>query len=447
MFFHPVARDRRSHIATAALAAAVVLVVGVAAVVGGHGVAAATFAAASVAWLVGALVSSLRRTARERDQALAVVSAREADLEHLVARLPVIVYRVGLDRRLELLVGGGLAEVGSAADALVGRTIEEVLATTHPAHPAIASVEAALLGEPTQFELVLGGRAYAVRVEPVRDGAGRPVGALGTALDVTAQHEHQRELERLLDAQRETNDRLKSVNAMKDGFLQAVSHELRTPLTSVRGFASTLERHRDRLSSDAVGILLGRLVANANKLDRLLNDLLDVDRLERGILEPRRTPVELGRMACEIADTIAVGRRNLTLDVADVTAWVDGPKVERILENLLGNAVKHTPDGTDLTLVVVRALDGVRIEVRQSGVPVPDELKSVIFEPFRQGPLRTEHQPGTGIGLSLVSRFAALHGGRAWVQDTLDGGAAFCVELPADPVEAPRSVPRAAANV
>ncbi|HEX9889232.1 MAG TPA: ATP-binding protein [Nitriliruptorales bacterium] len=404
-----------------------------------------SLAAGALITFLGALIGRYRDVLRQlravqHDHAhLATqLRSREADLRHVVAKMPAIVYRVTPEHRFELSIGGGLASLGLAEGELVGTRLEEYLGTDDPEHPVIASVDAALNGQVQIFELEFEGRAYSVKVEPVMGPDGAITAALGIALDVTSQHEHQAELEQLLGRQQEANERLESLNAMKDSFLQAVSHELRTPLTSVRGFAATLGRHRHSLTDEGADLLFERLVANADKLDRLLNDLLDVDRLERGILEPRRSVVQVGRLACELADTIETGTRRLTLDVEEVTAWVDGPKVERIVENLLGNAVKHTPDGTRITLVVAASPDGVRLEVRQEGVPVPDGLKQVIFEPFRQGPLRTGHQPGTGIGLSLVSRFAELHGGRAWVQDTSDGGAAFCVDLPAELVTKPQ---------
>ncbi len=121
--------------------------------------------------------------------------------------------------------------------------------------------------------------------------------------------------------------------------------------------------------------------------------------------------------------------RHIRVAADEVVAAVDGPKVERIVENLCINAARHTPEGTPVW-VRVRALDdGCLIIVDDAGPGVPDELKERIFEPFKQGPTTSPQSPGVGIGLSLVARFAALHGGRAWVEDRPGGGASFRVFL------------------
>jgi signal transduction histidine kinase len=113
-----------------------------------------------------------------------------------------------------------------------------------------------------------------------------------------------------------------------------------------------------------------------------------------------------------------------------VVAWVDPAKVERVVENLLANADRHTTPDTPVWVTVARQDGGVLLAVEDAGGGVPKELRSALFEPFRQGPGAPAHAPGVGIGLSLVARFAELHGGRAWVQDRPGGGASFRVLLP-----------------
>jgi signal transduction histidine kinase len=109
---------------------------------------------------------------------------------------------------------------------------------------------------------------------------------------------------------------------------------------------------------------------------------------------------------------------------------VDAPKVERIVENLLANAARHTPAGTPVWVRVQAAADGALMVVEDAGPGVPAEVRQAIFQPFRQGPTITAHAPGSGIGLALVARFAGMHGGRAWVQERPGGGASFHVFLP-----------------
>ena len=121
--------------------------------------------------------------------------------------------------------------------------------------------------------------------------------------------------------------------------------------------------------------------------------------------------------------------RTVHVDAPSLSADVDPPKVERIVENLLSNAVKHTPPGTPVWASVKAAEDGVLISVEDAGAGIPEELREVVFEPFRQGRETIAHAPGMGVGLALVARFAELHGGRAWVEERVGGGAAFRVFL------------------
>jgi len=123
-----------------------------------------------------------------------------------------------------------------------------------------------------------------------------------------------------------------------------------------------------------------------------------------------------------------------------VIASIDAAKVERIIENLLVNAVRHTPASTKLWIRVEPEGAGVHLLVEDDGPGVPEELRETIFEPFQQLPGAANPSPGVGIGLSLVARFAELHGGRAWVEDRRGGGSAFHVLLPGEESPAPPGV-------
>jgi signal transduction histidine kinase/putative methionine-R-sulfoxide reductase with GAF domain len=229
----------------------------------------------------------------------------------------------------------------------------------------------------------------------------------------------------------EAAQRLRALDDMKNMFLDAVSHELRTPLAAVLGIALTLGRPEVKLSEADAQDLIARLVANARKLERLLSDLLDLDRLVRGIVEPNRRPTDVGALVRGVVEAFrAFANREINVQVEPVVLAVDAPKVERIVENLLANAARHAPKATTIWVSVTPKDDGVLISVEDNGTGVPLEIREAVFEPFRQGPQRSEHSPGVGIGLSLVARFAELHGGRAWVEDRPGGGAAFRVFLP-----------------
>ena len=220
------------------------------------------------------------------------------------------------------------------------------------------------------------------------------------------------------------------VSQMKDVFLSALSHELRTPLTVLLGNATTLRRHGSRLAEDLRAECVESIVRNAVKLNAMLTDLLDVDRLARGVVEARRHVLRLDDLVRSVVDGFDPTAARTALDLAECVALVDSPKVERIVENLLANAAKYAPAGSRIT-VRLAVDDGTAVlSIDDVGSGVPEELKAAIFEPFRRGGHVRAHAPGTGIGLSLVAGFAQLHGGHAWVEDLPAGGASFRVSLP-----------------
>jgi hypothetical protein len=264
------------------------------------------------------------------------------------------------------------------------------------------------------------------RAVVLRDPAGTPWLVQGVLIDVTERKAAEQALERAFEREREVTDHLRQVDEMRTLQLHAVSHDLRGPITAILGSALVLADENRELDAERRNELLQGIVVSGRKLHRLVNDLLDLDRLERGIVEPDRRPTEVGAIAVRVAEEFRDDLHPIHVEAEDGLADVDPIQVERIVENLLANAVRHTPEGTSV-FVGVRYQDGaVVITVSDEGPGVPDDLRDVIFEPFRQG----GRGGGLGIGLSLVARFAALHGGLASVGDGEDGGAVFTVRLP-----------------
>jgi signal transduction histidine kinase len=270
----------------------------------------------------------------------------------------------------------------------------------------------------------------------IHDDEGRHAMLLGVMSDITERKLAEHALRESEQREREAAERLRALDDMKNTFLAAVSHELRSPLTAILGLALTLERS-EMVESDR-NDLLERLAANARKLDRLLKDLLDIDRLNRGIVDPQYRMTDVGALSRRTIESIdALADRSIMVFAEPVVISVDPAKVERIIENLLMNAARHTNSDRTIWLKVQPEGDGILIAVEDDGAGVPEELREAIFEPFRQGPTSSPHSPGTGIGLSLVGRFAALHGGRAWVEEREGGGASFRVFLPAGEASPP----------
>lgn len=270
----------------------------------------------------------------------------------------------------------------------------------------------------------------AVAASPVRDVRGNIVGVSVIARDIRERKRTEEGLRRALEKERQAAEHLRAADAMKNAFLNAVSHELRTPLTSVLGGALTLQRLGLDLSDGDQRDILGAVVTNAKKLQRMLSDLLDLDRLTRGVLKPNLEQTELGSLIRNIVEHAdGLDGRRVDLEVHAMVLPVDPPKVERIVENLLANAVKHTPPGTPIWVSIRRVPEGAELAVEDVGSGIAEEERGRIFEPFHRVGDEHQHAPGVGIGLSLVARFAELHGGRAWVEPRAGGGSSFKVLL------------------
>ena len=264
----------------------------------------------------------------------------------------------------------------------------------------------------------------------IHDEDGRPRFWQGVWVDIT-ERKRAEELERELEVEREESAQLREIDRMKNTFLQAVSHDLRTPLAAILGLAVTLERKDLELPPEDAKDMAQRIASNARRLDRMVNDLLDLDRLSRGIVEPSLTQTDVGSLVSHlVTESDLIANRRIEVEAPQVWAEVDAAKVERIVENLLANAVRHTPPDCRIWVRVTPNAEDVVIAVEDEGPGVPAQHREHIFEPFRQGPEAPEHSPGVGVGLALVARFAELHGGRAWVQEREGGGASFRVRLP-----------------
>lgn len=393
----------------------------------------------SAAGIVGAAIR--RHVAEER--------LREAEERHrsVVETIPAVVYRDALDEVSAALY------ISPQVESLLGYPPEEHVSEPrlwvdhlHPADRERVLAEnqrTNRTGDPfaADYRMIKkdGGVVW-VHDESllVRDADGKPRYWQGVMVDITNSKRAEEELQKALEMEREAADRLRALDEMKNTFLTAVSHDLRTPLAAVLGLALTLERDDMSLEPHESQDLARRIAANARKLDRLVTDLLDLDRLSRGILEPKLSTTDIGLLVRKVVDEADfLHEHPVAVEAESVVAKVDTAKIERIVENLLANTARHTPPGTPVWVRVARENGNALISVEDAGPGVLSELRDAVFEPFRQGTDGAVPSPGVGIGLSLVARFAELHGGRAWVEDRVGGGASFKVALPIVPPGAP----------
>ena len=282
------------------------------------------------------------------------------------------------------------------------------------------------------------------RGTPVFDHSGRMTGLTGFCHDITDRKRIEDSLRAAFEGEREAARRLREVDDMKNHLLAAVSHELRTPLTVIIGVSDTLARQNVQLETEDARYLLGRLSSHAQRLHRLLMDLLDLDRLNRGIIEARPRPTEVRGLVLRVLEVLEVEKHPVAIDMKPTTLLVDPAHVERVVENLIMNAVKHTPSGTRIRVRTENGQGAITLIVEDEGPGVPRELRDAIFEPFTQGETPS-HAPGTGIGLSLVAKFARLNGGQAWVEERPGGGSSFRVVFPVAESAAPSETSAGAA--
>ena len=253
----------------------------------------------------------------------------------------------------------------------------------------------------------------------------------GVMYDITERKEAEQALGEALEREQGQTERLRELNETKNTLLHAVSHDLRNPLTALLGATSALERAGTSLPPEDAAVLIQGLGQNARKMSRLIRDLLDLDRLDRGVVEPGRQTVDLLELSQRAVDECdGLDGRIVHVGGEPLRLAVDPAQIERVVENLVLNAAKHTPSGTPIWITVREQDGGGLISVEDAGPGVPESLQRTIFEPFRQGQAGGQ---GVGIGLSLVSHFAELHGGRAWVEDRPGGAASFRVFLPGVP--------------
>lgn len=226
--------------------------------------------------------------------------------------------------------------------------------------------------------------------------------------------------------QRELAERTRRLASTRELLLVAVSHELRTPLTLVAGTATLLDERFDELTDERRRQLLSSQHTHAQRLVRLVEDLDALHQLSQEALVAGPELVDLPTCAEEAVPPELADDVRLTLDVPQAQAWLDPRFFRRIVENLLRNAVRHTPAGSEVLLSTRVDGDVVVVEVADAGAGVPDLHKAAIFEPFVR--LRTD-RAGTGVGLALVAALARAHGGTATVVDRPGGGSIFRVTL------------------
>ena len=232
---------------------------------------------------------------------------------------------------------------------------------------------------------------------------------------------------------------------LKEEFLSAAAHDLRTPLTVVLGQAELMELRIQRDPAapvDPVGV--SRMAREARHLRDLVNELLDAQRLEQGLIVMNVAPADLGELVEAVRARHAEHGVPLILEEPDeaLVASVDRPRIEQVVENLLENAYKYGADDEPPALRIWHEGSEARIAVVDHGAGVPDVERERIFERFYRAPnARSITDTGLGLGLYICRRVVEDHGGRIWAEPTPGGGATFVIALPLEPEPEPKVEP------
>lgn len=244
---------------------------------------------------------------------------------------------------------------------------------------------------------------------------------------------------KLLAGERAARSAAEDAVRARDEFLSIASHELRTPVTVIKGVSQLIERGLRRDDFDRGQIIRHiRTVARAgDRLSLLINDLLDVSRLQSGQLNLRPAPLDLPALVSEVVDRHAAGVEvdhaiELSVPGDVIVVEADAARIEQVLDNMLSNAVKYSPSGGAVRVTVSRDSDGAAVAVTDQGIGLPCGSVEQIFQPFgRAGNAVSRNLPGMGLGLFISRRIAELHGGSlSAVSPGEDRGSTFTLSLP-----------------
>jgi len=354
---------------------------------------------------IDSLVQSLRQMHQQLGDRFAELRREQAESAALVESM--IEGVIAADGR------GHIVTANPAARRLLGYEPAEPLphlAELFRVKAAREVVDAVLGGQPVQDrQLEMAGRVLLMNARPLPTG-----GAVLVVHDLT-------EVRRL--------------EAVRRDFVANVSHELKTPLTSISGYAETLLG--DGADVETTRRFLRTILSNARRMQRLVDDLLDLSRIEAGRWQPARTDVDVAAVAREswaaLAGRADAHRVELAVDVGPDAGTVDADldALRQILTNLMDNSLRHTPDGGRITCLTRRGEGGVAVSIRDTGSGITRDHLPRIFERFyRADQSRSREEGGTGLGLAIVKHLVEAHGGRVFAESERGSGTTVTCVFP-----------------
>ncbi len=393
-----------------------------------------------------AQLEALAALARQTERLLELrVALSDARAEHETVMLSEERFRLAINGlRQGVLVtdrDGTIVSVNPAAACILGFTVDEMVGANaiRPTFPVVDVDGERLTEERSPIHIALRDKSTVdvplmrctlrddthrwinVTATPFLDPGTRQPGAVVSFLDITEEYE--------LDLQlRDSLARLTAASRERAALISAVAHDLRAPVASMRLMADLLDDPKGALTVERRRDLLARLRLEAATTESALGDLVAADRVAGGLLAPRRSMVDVRALVRRRVDLVSSESHRLELHLPeqDLVLWADRAQLERVIDNLIGNGLKHTPAGSRLVVTAEDRDDVIAVLVDDDGPGVPDAARAKIFNAYTRGSDAT-NRPGSGIGLYLVTEFARFHGGTATLHTSPLGGAQFVV--------------------
>jgi PAS domain S-box-containing protein len=378
------------------------------------------------------------RDIAERKQSEEALRVSEERLRIALQASPITVYAQNADLRYTWLYN---PSPGYSADETIGKLDSDIAAPEDAARLMALKRQVLATGKGLREEVhvagVTGELFFDLTIEPLLDANGAVVGVTGAAHDITARKLVENERAALLESEQRAHAEAQEAVRMRDVFFSVAAHELKTPITSLLGNIQLIRRRaaregflneRDQRAFDVVN-------AQTLRLNRMVEALLDVSRLETGQLSLERRPLDVRRLVQQvIADSLpALSQHAIVYEPGNAELLVAGDalRLEQVLQNLIQNAVKYSPDGGD---VLVRAWqDGstAYVAVTDQGIGIPAEAQERLFTRFyRAANVNPQQISGMGIGLYVVKEIVTLHGGTVAVESIENNGSTFTICLP-----------------
>jgi signal transduction histidine kinase len=224
-------------------------------------------------------------------------------------------------------------------------------------------------------------------------------------------------------------EEIHALNTRKDEFIGFASHELRTPLTTISGYLQLAQKDPE-IAKD----VLPKMSNQVNRLTAIINDLLDLSKIQAGRLDLNFSKTSLIGLIHENVDTIKqlYPKRNIELELIaeDITVTIDSQKMGQVLINILGNAVKYSPDDTKIQLKVMRLGDQIRVSIQDWGIGIPKEDITKVFSQFYRSHVSRSTTEGMGLGLYISKEIIDGHRGKIWAESGGERGTIFHIDFP-----------------